>query len=358
MWADKTGEAARDYLARYPQGKHAERALGILESLAYADAGKRDTLEAYLKHLETYPRGPNAWLVRKDLRRLLFGEGSSGKVPGDPREALSRYLAAAPNGEYVGQARAAIDSIDWLEAYLADTEASYGSYLSLHPDGMYGDEARGHIRSKGPTPPLRIGMSRAEVEKALGPCAVETDLYRDVREAVRYGRYARLEYPTLGICCCVRQTAEWEKVYSLAFDERYSGDCRGVRISMTRDEVTALLGVTTPRQGASEHTLEYLDRKRPGDFRSGFYVTLSGEHHRGDEYRDVTVSTDQSLLDSHLVRHQAGLRSLDPGGWRTVLTGRRLVVARSFGKDRVIRLSLFDEEIHGPFAVARIPKPR
>jgi len=127
---------------------------------------------------------------------------------------------------------------------------------------------------------------------------------------------------------------------------------------MTRDEVTALLGVTTPRQGASEHTLEYLDRKRPGDFRSGFYVTLSGEHHRGDEYRDVTVSTDQSLLDSHLVRHQAGLRSLDPGGWRTVLTGRRLVVARSFGKDRVIRLSLFDEEIHGPFAVARIPKPR
>jgi peptidoglycan hydrolase-like protein with peptidoglycan-binding domain len=96
-WWETTGAGGspaglRDYLARYPDGVHAEEARQTLEDFAWRAARDADTAAAYRTFLDAHPRGRHAEAARARLREM----GNAGPEP-EPGLAEAQAREAALN---------------------------------------------------------------------------------------------------------------------------------------------------------------------------------------------------------------------------------------------------------------------
>ncbi|HUT55972.1 MAG TPA: peptidylprolyl isomerase [bacterium] len=66
----KTVEGYQEYLQKYPQGEHAQRAWAGIDHLSFMDAYKQKTPEAYRRYLQDFPRGKKADKARANIKKL------------------------------------------------------------------------------------------------------------------------------------------------------------------------------------------------------------------------------------------------------------------------------------------------
>lgn len=348
---DKTGAAAKEYLTRHPEGNKAWRVAETLDHFEYHAALESKTLEGYVAYLRGNSPRIGQSRMRERLRILLFLPGVSKEEPADPRSALERYLELEPSGEFAANARAALDNIAWLDAYHADTEAAYVSYLSRCPLGKYCEEAASNLRRKeAAIPYVNLGMTRAEVQRKLGTPAAVRQLYQGVSGVAQYGYFFCLEYPDLGITCNVRRTQQLEKVFSISFNENYSGTFRGVRIGMTKEQVTSVMGEPRGRE-QKPNRFEYLAGGITGP-RSGWVITFKEDLPGDTDHGDLIIRITGGFIPGYRVRWSESHPVLDGDAWGIVLSGERLNVTRNAGEDCVIGISSFDDTIRGSFLVA------
>jgi peptidyl-prolyl cis-trans isomerase B (cyclophilin B) len=66
----ETEAAYREYLAKYPQGKHALVAATRLESSAWSRTKEKNTIAAYLRFEDEYPDSSHAKIAREEIKTL------------------------------------------------------------------------------------------------------------------------------------------------------------------------------------------------------------------------------------------------------------------------------------------------
>ncbi|MCB9669206.1 MAG: hypothetical protein H6734_07035 [Alphaproteobacteria bacterium] len=140
----KEGSAAywESWLREHPDSRWRGYALDQLddvrfrEALASGGAG----LEAYLDGDPRHHRDAALGLLEPmDFARAVL-DGS--------RASLSGFLEAHPDGRYTGEARDALDALDWELATEQDTATGYARYLERQPRGRWAPEAHQRLASR------------------------------------------------------------------------------------------------------------------------------------------------------------------------------------------------------------------
>lgn len=124
-----TLEGYQEYLALFPNGKHAEDAQAEIDRYddnAWANAEQRNTIAGYEDYLEAWPEGRHTSKARERIAEMKAAA-----------EAIAKDAAE----------RAAQEAADWEKAARANTVDSYGEYLSKHPAGKNAEEARRRMQS-------------------------------------------------------------------------------------------------------------------------------------------------------------------------------------------------------------------
>ena len=124
-----TLEGYREYLALFPNGRHAEDAQAEIDKYdeeAWQVALQRNTIAGYEDYLEAWPEGLHASEARERIEEMKARA-----------EAIAEDAAE----------RAAQEAADWEAAARENTIDSYGRYLTKHPAGANADEAQRRIAS-------------------------------------------------------------------------------------------------------------------------------------------------------------------------------------------------------------------
>ena len=119
-----TLEGYREYLALFPNGKHAAEAQAEIDRYddeAWANAERRNTIAGYEDYLEAWPEGRHASKARERIAEMKAAA-----------EAIAEDAAE----------RASQEAADWDKAARENTVESYGTYLAKHPSGIHADEAQ------------------------------------------------------------------------------------------------------------------------------------------------------------------------------------------------------------------------
>lgn len=99
-------------------------------------------------YLNTFTNAPVNHIdkAKKHLDKLMLREQQWQNVLiSKSRQALVDYIDEYPDSKYVAEANNMIDSIDWRKATGENTIIAYETYLTLHEDGEYTDEAMKRI---------------------------------------------------------------------------------------------------------------------------------------------------------------------------------------------------------------------
>ena len=124
-----TLEGYREYLALFPNGKHAAEAQAEIDRYddeAWANAERRNTIAGYEDYLEAWPEGRHASKARERIEEMKAAA-----------EAIAEDAAE----------RAAQEAADWDKAARENTIESYGAYLAKHPSGEHAEEAQRRMRT-------------------------------------------------------------------------------------------------------------------------------------------------------------------------------------------------------------------
>lgn len=124
-----TLEGYQQYLALFPNGKHAEDAQAEIDKYddnAWTNAERRNTIAGYEDYLEFWPEGRHASKARERIAEM---EAAAEAIAEDAAE------------------RASQEATDWDKAARANTIESYGEYLAKHPAGKNAEEAQRRVRS-------------------------------------------------------------------------------------------------------------------------------------------------------------------------------------------------------------------
>ncbi len=157
--ADSVGTLAAyaEYLAAYPQGRHAgraeerqkKRAEEEADDAAYARAQAAGTEAAYEEYLSSYAEGRHAQDIVRQLRakvkKRIRGEDDAAYARADSagsEAAYAEYLAAYPQGRHAGRAEEEVDDAAYARVQAVGTEAAYAEYLSVYPQGRHAGEVR------------------------------------------------------------------------------------------------------------------------------------------------------------------------------------------------------------------------
>jgi len=353
---DPYGPAAKEYIARYPDGERAQYFKDNFNSRAYTQAietaARTNTIDPLVKYLDEYPSGNNAYDIDSTLKNMLFEKrpftffgGRYDPTEEDPRIMLNRYLALSPNGIYADRATAAIDNLNWLEANLINTNISYINYLAKGE--AYSDQARRRLQAMEEMPELKPGITVSEVEDLLGPPAKKTTLYPGA-DTSDFGKFYSMHYPDHGIRCDVRKTKKWEKVFSFTITDPYMSSYQGIKIGMTRDELLSVCD----RLPQKEDT--HYELFSPKDRYYKIQITWSGRYPSPAEYRDLYVATDEESakygkMSSSLVKYNNGKLPMDIKSLAYPLSGQTIYIKRAYGTERVEQIIHTDMDLHGPF---------
>ncbi|NNU78814.1 hypothetical protein HMH01_00050 [Halovulum dunhuangense] len=173
-WEEEAGREADGYLtrreidqlARDADAARAEQAARErADRDAWATAQGTDSVEAYRRYLDRYPRGIFA---RRAEERIAVLEAERADrqdwaraQDADTIAGYRRYLDAHPDGLFVERARERIvalggdvespreraDRETWAAAQSQDTIAAYSDYLDRYPRGMFAERAENRIEA-------------------------------------------------------------------------------------------------------------------------------------------------------------------------------------------------------------------
>lgn len=100
-------------------------------------------LRAYLDKHGSYAPDEHLNAVNSILQQHDAMTSAWEKAIAHPsKTALQAFMLNFPKSVYVTEAKAVIDSLDWLEVTKSPTLEAYRSYIDNHPSGAYIDEAR------------------------------------------------------------------------------------------------------------------------------------------------------------------------------------------------------------------------
>ena len=101
-------EAYEEYLAKYPEGKHAAEAREKITDLHYQQAESASTIEAYEEYLAKYPAEKYASTVRERITQLHCEQAYEQAESVNTIEAYEEFLKRYPNGPFGFDAKEAI----------------------------------------------------------------------------------------------------------------------------------------------------------------------------------------------------------------------------------------------------------
>lgn len=100
-------------------------------------------LRAYLDKHGSYAPEEHLKAVNSILQQHDTMTAAWEKAIAHPsKSSLQSFILKFPESVYVTEAKAVIDSLDWLEVTKSPTLESYRNYIDNHPSGAYIDEAR------------------------------------------------------------------------------------------------------------------------------------------------------------------------------------------------------------------------
>ena len=112
------------------------------EQMAYEILENNDNPADYEDYLAKYPNGEHAEEVRERLTQLqAMLDAWNGIALSDNVNDFRNFKNSYSDEKYGRLCDIKIDSLDWVSAQNAGTEDAYQNYLNQHPDGRYASEA-------------------------------------------------------------------------------------------------------------------------------------------------------------------------------------------------------------------------
>jgi hypothetical protein len=111
---------------------------------AFEEARTSRNDAALRKFIEEYPDSPRVAAARGHLGDVVKWNAAAAQ---GTAQAFQDYLKAFPEGLFASDAR---ESIAFAEAKAADVVAAYEAFLTRHPQGVRGDEARRRVEALRP----------------------------------------------------------------------------------------------------------------------------------------------------------------------------------------------------------------
>ena len=354
----KSTEAAQEYLDRYPDGEQAALCKNIInDDATFSNASDAKTLEPLIKYLDTYPSGRHADEASKKIREMLFSINDRDIALTEQKKVLKNYLRLAPDGAFSAQAAGAIDNICWLETCWEDSAVSYINYMGK--GGKYDEDANLRITGGEKHPELqelRLGMEAGEVQRLLGPPAIESQILTNVGGISEFGYFYDMQYPEKGVHCHVRRHSGKAVIYELHFFEPFASDFNGIRIGMAWEDVTKLYPNISADNKRFEKTYIF-------DLNgSAFYVELSCSANMGTDSTYLRVTTNESNLyypqykfsrftPWNAILSKDGTLTLNRWVDDAVLSGEKLYAQKSYPHNRVISIHRTSHTLRGNFAI-------
>jgi hypothetical protein len=125
------------------------------DELAFAQAEKVGTYQAYQGFMTRYPEAAQAAEARKRYESLLY---QSFDRVGTPL-AYSQFMQAYPQSPYLNQAREAYNRLTYEEVARRDAPEDYRDFIRDHPDSPYVQEARAQLRLYDLRLPVRLART-------------------------------------------------------------------------------------------------------------------------------------------------------------------------------------------------------
>ncbi len=174
-----TLEGYQEYIAAFPDGKHADDAqaeINAYDDKAWENAQTRDTIAGYEDYLKDWPEGLHTTEARDRIAEIKAAADAARKAAAERAAAHAQawqaaaeantvdsyqnYLAQYPGGENAAEAQSRIDRLQataadmaaWTAAKTAHTANAYQQYLNSFPQGVYAAEAIAAIEALRPTP--------------------------------------------------------------------------------------------------------------------------------------------------------------------------------------------------------------
>ncbi len=120
--------------------------------LNWQEAKFSNTVDAYTDYLAKHPQGPHADDARAAIDDLEWDSAKnyaslSYPLPLDKEsiEAFNGYILKFPQGRHVVEAKEGIEQLDWKAADSSGKITDYMGYLSKYPRGKYADRAKEEI---------------------------------------------------------------------------------------------------------------------------------------------------------------------------------------------------------------------
>ncbi|RRD78252.1 hypothetical protein EII14_06865 [Alloprevotella sp. OH1205_COT-284] len=112
------------------------------EASAYRILENNENIEDYETFLQKYPHSDRAEQVKERLTtlRAMYAEWQR-LSKSEYAKDFERFIKNYPNSILVKQCEVKIDSLDWIEAVMANTPEAIERYLQKHPEGRYLAEA-------------------------------------------------------------------------------------------------------------------------------------------------------------------------------------------------------------------------
>jgi len=152
--SDKSVSQYKDYLNKYPYGKHRLTVENLLQNQkdenAWQKAVKEGTTASYYQYLNKYREGNYAAKAKEQIQ--TWDDNAYSKAVNDgSQEALNYYLKNYPRGDYRNQIRIKLRERKELDVYQTAKSSGnlkdYESYATLYPDGKYINEAQTAIEN-------------------------------------------------------------------------------------------------------------------------------------------------------------------------------------------------------------------
>ena len=161
-----TPSGYEEYLAKYPNGRHAQEAGVVLEEARFLQVQRKDTIEAYKSYISSTPSGAHLKEAQERLEELYFRQARSVNT----QNGYADFLKIYPSSRYRQDALAAIDDLDYKEAQSRDSIPVYEKYILLHPSGRNASRANTAItrlKAKDAYAQARLADTRSSYELFL-----------------------------------------------------------------------------------------------------------------------------------------------------------------------------------------------
>lgn len=117
---------------------YVKEAVRLLEQIAFVNAQKEGSIEAYEEYVGKFPNALQSSLAKQEIDRLVIED----VLESDDLEQLRAFVQTSDNPKYVNQVKLKIEKLVFAQSLEANTADAYLAYLEEYPEGAYGKLAK------------------------------------------------------------------------------------------------------------------------------------------------------------------------------------------------------------------------